>query len=139
MDKKTILTIIMVAIAAIGITLYFVSKAGLYVYHTKKNLQERKDIILIQVDHQQLLNACRTLLENPTTETYLKESDWPPLIKQLDPSYVASYGENDRLYIEMGGGFYSFGVIACKDGVEIETPAGYKYQQLIAGLWYYEE
>ena len=45
----------------------------------------------------------------------------------------------------MGGGFYSFEIIAYKEGMEVsldennENTEGYQYKQLIEGLWYYEE
>lgn len=136
MDKKTT-TIVALVIGAI--LLYFPIKLGLWTYHTKKHLQQRKNLIFEETDHEGLLNACRNILRNPPTGSLLQESDYPLSVKNLKPSYV--YIGSESLDIEMGGGFISFGVIAFKEGAEIHTENNEScgYKKLIEGLWYYEE
>lgn len=138
--------IILIVFITITVTfLYFIVKLSLWTYHTRKILQEHKNIILIETDHKELLNECRAILQNPTTDTFIKETDWPLIIKKLRPSFVVTNNEREYIDIAIGGGFYMFGVIAYKDGVEVsldeenENFDSYQYKQLIEGLWYYEE
>ncbi len=140
MLKRTIIIIILVVIST---SLYFGTKMGFWVYHCKKHIQQRKNLILKETDHKELLIACQIILENTTTDTLLQESNWPLIIKNLKPTYV--HVESESLDIEMGGGFFSFGIIAYKEGMEVsleennENAESYQYEQLIEGLWYYEE
>lgn len=125
--------------------MYFIGKLSLWTYQTKKNIREHKHLILLETDHQELLKTCRMILQNSVNETYLKESDWPNTIINLNPSFVMINSEKQYIDIVFGGGFYMFGVIAFKEGVGIslnennENTEDYHYKQLIDGLWFYEE
>ncbi len=127
----------------IAVPLYFISKLGLWAYHIRNTIQEAKNVLLIETDHQELLNTCRFILEKQTTDTYLDETDYPAIIEQLQPGFVIIDKEKQYIDIAIGGGLYMFGVIACNEGAEAPigdyTNGGYSCKQLIEGLWYYEE
>ena len=79
MFKQTIIIIIAIIIS---LCLYFGTKMGLWVYHCNKHIQQRKNLIFNEIDHEELLSACRVILENPRNYTYLRDPNWPLIIKK---------------------------------------------------------
>lgn len=133
MSQKNI-ALLIIALFAIGVFFYYVIRPAIWAYRLKGVIQQRKNLILEETNHKELLTACRNIMENHTDYLEYDDPNWPLVIKQLKPSYVRVV-ENE-LHIEMGGGHFSFGVTMCED--EVAWPY-YEHMKLLDDLWYYEE
>lgn len=128
---------LIITLVAVSILSVFIFKGGLWIYQSKRYIQQRKNLVLEETDHKELLVACQNILENHTYYYEFDDPNWPPVIKKLEPSYVRTdNNEPNQLHIEMGGGFFSFGIVVCEDKPDWYI---FELQKLSDGLWYYEE
>ncbi len=108
----------------------------LWARECKKATDKRERMLLYHTDHHSIRDAARTILAD--TNTYPTDSppveQLPQAIRDLAPSYVLI--DNDRLNvsIEMGGGFFHYGVQIWKEGA-----GGSGTKELIPGMWFYAE
>jgi len=145
-------------IATIGIIGGIVLAPFIRMFHginldVRRSNEERVQL-LYQTDHAALLAACRSLMTNrnaftregssPSTnhthESFIdpKNTNLPPIIQKLEPSYIEVTDE--YLSLELHGGFDHYGVEAVSERAMTNEGNGLSGPfELIPGLWYYDE
>jgi hypothetical protein len=143
MKKRTRYNIILGILIAGGLCGVFMmlTLGGLFKALT---LKPRLDNLLYHTDHEALLAACRTLVEEGYRgrynlvwpDKYPDADKLPKEILALKPPYIVV--RDDRVKIEMWGGMSHYGVIAYAEDFESEQSLlGNK--KLVDGLWFYSD
>jgi len=107
----------------------------------KRDIEANERKILYHTDHTALLAACRQAMKTLPPGDYgddvvggKEQRRLPEPIRQLKANYIVL--DRDSFHIEMGGGFYHYGLEATSQ----DTPSpGTSGKQLIPGLYYYAE
>lgn len=137
--------------AALGIPAYFGAFRAYLLYQAtigaSHRIEQKQRTLLYATDHQKLLEACDEIRAN--WKKYKHDVSWsgapndfshpdpadpafPAIVRALKPLYITV--TDGDVSIEMGGGFYHYGVIAPKTS----RPC-MKTKELVPGLWYYAE
>jgi len=106
----------------------------------------RLDRLLYRTDHQALLEACRTLIDEGYRGQYVMH--WPGrhpearkiprIIRSLRPTYVRV--KDDVVIIELWGGMSHYGVRAYSADFSTTRPDfSYGQKKLIDGLWFHSD
>ena len=97
-------------------------------------LDEAKRTWLIQeADHEAILETSRDLMNLGYDDLlYADDPSLPSELSSLNPSYVLI--SDSEVRIEFGGGFHHQGLCAFKD-----PDSGHGSQELLSGLWFYED
>ena len=133
MNKKT--TIIIIVFIVVGAFFsYFVIGPAIWGFRLHGAIQQRKNLILEETNHKELLSACQNILENHADYFETDDPNWPSVIKKLEPNYVRVI-ENE-LDIVMGGGWFYWGIIVCDEDPKIPNVT---QRKLLDGMWFYEE
>ena len=137
MNKKTInvTSYIIVSLVVIGIVFYCLNVVASRAWRYPTELiQEFKNLILHETNHQELISESQDFLENHTEYYEFSDPNWPAVIKKLKPSCV--YTSQNHLYIERGGSYISYGVVIGKEKPDMPH---FKQRKISEGLWYYQE
>jgi len=146
MNRKKVCAWALFAGSAVLILMALTVLRDLCFSHTLPN--QKLVRLLYEIDHQELLAACRELSLRVTTGEVRPGTYWvrrkrqprlsepPPIILQINPLHVRIDGEG-YVALEIGGIPYC-GLVAYPR----DTKEGFSFQgdiELIPGLWYYDE
>jgi hypothetical protein len=118
------------------------------VHFEDQKIKQREHVLVYEIDHQSLYDACLEIKAHPEkyrhnpnsyggtpgelTSPDPKDPKMPEVIRSLHAFYIVI--GSDRVHIQLGGGFYHYGITAYSPGIE-----GSGTKQLVPGLWYEAE
>ncbi len=149
-SKRIVLSIVLApfALAALFAVFFGLRIAFAFCYWlatADDQIRQRQRTLLYHTNHANLYHACMYVLDhrdrfrqdmawsNPTDTVDPRDPALPPVILHLKPGYIRIDG--DRLRIEMGGGFYHYGIDAYRDPAQ----ASGGLLTLHPGLLFYDE
>lgn len=146
--RKRVVLLIAVCLVAAWPALIVVNFGYYWLWGAQKEIVARQKQLLYKTNPNALLAAARqihasagTYRPHPTGQPQdnrhpdPNDPNMPLIVKGLLPSTIAI--DKDIVQIEMGGGFYHYGVIAYMTSPTSLVPMG--TLQLTPGLWYYAE
>jgi hypothetical protein len=145
--------ILIIGAACVVALVAFLGYFGVWAERDLKRMEARRPILLYEIDHRALLDACREISRQVATGLLEPRSyqihgapdpeskQFPQLILDLDPLHVRI--EKDGQVNVMMSPLVMYGIRAFPENYEGSPTERYKdrakYVELIEGLWYYDE